>query len=438
MDTVAGKIMSARFPEDRTGLDLYLEKAAEVISRNAASLPAVIQVLDPARNTLGLVWLASIRAEQNADRLAGEGTLQAVEALLARGDWTQLNGSARGWQRWRVLLHSYTQLTRDNTGYATRGLFYVKDALALRPGAHHLTPAHPDFLMLAIKTNNFRVALSTLLTPVLDVAPKDTGVDATDYLLYYYYGGLVFVALKRWADAKRFLEAALVMPGTAASNIMVEAYKVYLLVGAVSKGAFWPLPLGAPAALERATRELCRDYADLASACEARDVARAAKAAEVGGLLREAHKGLVRQAIDAVAKHHIVSLTATYITLSLDQMATYVAVPKADLVRQLLGMIDEGMIHAIVCTDTEMVSFTDPPRSQALTLEARMAEAMAVAERIRKVETQVELSQPFVLDKLRSHPHRRDILDEYEQRRKASRSLGSAVGDFVMRAAGGM
>lgn len=58
-----------------------------------------------------------------------------------------------------------------------------------------------------------------------------------DYLRYFLYGGMIYLALKEWRKASHFLGTVISMPTMGSvSMIMVEAYKKWILVGLLDKG----------------------------------------------------------------------------------------------------------------------------------------------------------------------------------------------------------
>ena len=58
-----------------------------------------------------------------------------------------------------------------------------------------------------------------------------------DYLMYFLYGGMIYLGLKDWTRALLFLEVVIMAPtGNVASMIQVEAYKKWVLVGLLLKG----------------------------------------------------------------------------------------------------------------------------------------------------------------------------------------------------------
>lgn len=58
-----------------------------------------------------------------------------------------------------------------------------------------------------------------------------------DYLQYFLYGGMVYMALKEWRKASHFLGIVISTPTLGSiSMIMVEAYKKWILVGLIQDG----------------------------------------------------------------------------------------------------------------------------------------------------------------------------------------------------------
>lgn len=60
--------------------------------------------------------------------------------------------------------------------------------------------------------------------------------DAKYYLLYYYYGGMIYLAVRNLDRALYFFEVAITTPARAFSHIMLEAYKKYILVSLLLNG----------------------------------------------------------------------------------------------------------------------------------------------------------------------------------------------------------
>lgn len=60
--------------------------------------------------------------------------------------------------------------------------------------------------------------------------------DAKYFLLYYYYGGMIYLAVRNLDRALYFFEVAITTPSHAVSHIMLESYKKYILVSLLLHG----------------------------------------------------------------------------------------------------------------------------------------------------------------------------------------------------------
>ena len=73
-------------------------------------------------------------------------------------------------------------------------------------------------------------------TDVALICKENGQFDAMYLLLYYYYGGCIYTALKQFERALFFFEVCITTPTAAVSHIMLEAYKKYQLVGLLAHG----------------------------------------------------------------------------------------------------------------------------------------------------------------------------------------------------------
>jgi len=67
-------------------------------------------------------------------------------------------------------------------------------------------------------------------------------MDVKYFLSYYYYGGNIYTAMKRYSEALYMYEVVVTTPARAVSIIMLEAYKKYILVSLIIHGKVAPLP----------------------------------------------------------------------------------------------------------------------------------------------------------------------------------------------------
>lgn len=75
---------------------------------------------------------------------------------------------------------------------------------------------------------------STYIIPESGLSAK---LDYRDHLIYFLYGAMIFMALKKWKRALLFLEVVIMSPvAYSVSKIQVDAYKKWVLVGLLYKG----------------------------------------------------------------------------------------------------------------------------------------------------------------------------------------------------------
>jgi COP9 signalosome complex subunit 3 len=85
--------------------------------------------------------------------------------------------------------------------YALMGLRHTLQQIAQRY-PNTLTPIHTEFIILCVRSKQYRIARSLLLSqPLYQVRPKQEGFTPLDFLLFYYYSGLVYSAYKMWKEA---------------------------------------------------------------------------------------------------------------------------------------------------------------------------------------------------------------------------------------------
>lgn len=138
--------------------------------------------------------------------------------------------------------------------------------LRLDPSCAVFTSTHLLFIQLCLKARSYACALPVLdkhvchfpalssrassnlssslctrnetsLTFITDSSGLSSKLTYKDYLRYFLYGGMVYMALKKWRKALHLLGVVISMPTAGSiSMVMVEAYKKWVLVGLLAKG----------------------------------------------------------------------------------------------------------------------------------------------------------------------------------------------------------
>lgn len=63
-----------------------------------------------------------------------------------------------------------------------------------------------DFVQLCLLAKCYRTALPVIDDEIFEVSTETTGLQPKDMLLYYYYGGRVYVGLKMYKKALEFFK----------------------------------------------------------------------------------------------------------------------------------------------------------------------------------------------------------------------------------------
>lgn len=91
-------------------------------------------------------------------------------------------------------------------------------------------------------------------------------MDPKYYLLYYYYGGMIYLAVRNLERSHYFFEVGITTPAFALSHIMLETYKKYILVSLLLYGKVQLIPKYTSQVVVRFIKPISQAYHDLANA----------------------------------------------------------------------------------------------------------------------------------------------------------------------------
>lgn len=210
-----------------------------------------------------------------------------------------------------------------------------------------LTSIHADLCQLCLLSKCFKPALEFLDIDVTGISQEGGQFDSKFFLLYYYYGGMIYTALKNYDRALYFFEVCVTTPAMAVSHIMLEAYKKYILVSLILHGKILNLPRYTSQVVNRYIKPLSLPYQELATAyltnnCEeVLTVIR--KYQEL--FAREHNTGLVKQVLSYLYKKNIQRLTKTFLTLSLSDVASRVQLAgPSEAEKYILNMVNSVLL----------------------------------------------------------------------------------------------
>lgn len=206
-----------------------------------------------------------------------------------------------------------------------------------------LTSIHADLCQLCLLSKCFKPALEFLDIDVTGINQEEGQFDSKYFLLYYYYGGMIYTALKNYDRALYFFEVCVTTPAMAVSYIMLEAYKKYILVSLILHGKVLNLPRYTSQVVNRYMKPLGQQYQELATAYQMNSCE------EVQNIItkyqqlftRDHNMGLVKQVLSYLYKKNIQRLTKTFLTLSLSDVASRVQLSgPADAEKYILNMVN--------------------------------------------------------------------------------------------------
>lgn len=179
----------------------------------------------------------------------------------------------------------------------------------------------------------------------------------------------------------------------------------------------------------------CHQYTDFANAFADGDMSKVVKVASDNTELfqKDNNFGLIHQCISALKRRNIQKLTETYMTLSLTDIAKAIKVQSVkDAETQLLSMIENGEINAVINQKDGMVSFEQEVQSfkspkTGQMLESRVEEVISLAQRLKKMDDEIGSSVTYLA---RLHGVREEMF-ELGDRSRMGVGMGSRLGRML-------
>ncbi|XP_004927872.1 COP9 signalosome complex subunit 3 isoform X1 [Bombyx mandarina] len=384
--------------------DLYeiIAKSDEVLQRNSFHLNTVLETLDIQQHSLGVlaVLVAKFSLPPGNPEVDRSTMYQQFHDFINNCNGEQV----------RFATDLYADLCHLLTNHLVeikqpiRGLEILKKAIRkIQLFDSQLTSIHADLCQLCLLSKCMKPALEFLDTDVTGIGNELGGInDSKHFLLYYYYGGMIYTAMKNYDRALYFFEVVVTVPAMVVSHIMLEAYKKYILVSLILHGKVLPMPKYTSQVVCRFLKPLSAPYHDLVASQHA-----ASKHREI--FVRDKNMGLVNQVLNSMYKKNIQRLTKTFLTLSLSDVASRVELSgPLQAETYILNMIEEGEIYAMINQKDGMVVFLDSPEKYAspetlCVLEQQMAACTKLHQYIQEMDVQIQVNPQYVKKSVGSH-----------------------------------
>lgn len=383
-----------------TQLYSFISKSSELLARNAAHLDDALETLDLQKHSLGVLAILCVKF--------GVTVAADFEALYSQvHDFIKnCNGEhvRIATDTFAELCHLLTQALVEKQ-QPMRGinlLCFAISKIQLFPS--QLTSIHADLCQLCLLAKCLKPALQFLDIDITDISRENEQYDAKHFLLYYYYGGMIYAALKNYERALYFFEVAVTTTSMAVSHIMLEAYKKYILMALILYGKLPTLPKYTSQVVTRFIRPLSLAYLDLASAYTSNnpDEVRNVLAKHAETFSRDNNTGLAKQCLASLYKKNIQRLTKTFLTLSLTDMASRVQLEGVrDAERHILNMIEDEEIFASINQKDGMVVFVDNPEKYNTPVmfkrfEEEMRKFIQLNEKLKQMDQDIAVDPKYI------------------------------------------
>jgi len=413
MDSIVHQIhtLSTQNESDLKKLKDFLRHEQETLKANASQIDQALQTLDPVQCTLGTAFL--LQAQLSASCFANpRATFAFICNFLQVADPQQAKKAA---SPLTAVCKSFSQMAIDLGQEAMlKSLRPLRAALEkLQDTPETLTPVHAEFLRVCLKVKAYHIAVQLLEQPIFDISTSTKNgssssspaqVTPQSFLSFFYYGALVRIGTREYGNAIQLLLVALTCPASCLSAIQADAYKKYVLLCLKVHGEVKPLPIYSSHILQRYAKS--PSYVlDLAEAFRAADAAAFQRTMDDKQPAIEADQnmGLVKQVLSSMRRHKILTLTKTYLTLSLAEIAREAGMQETDTAAAeaiLFDMISEGEIKARIDQKTGNVSFEDAEENMdaemMAKLESQLAQILQLSARISCSEQEVVTCEAYV------------------------------------------
>ncbi|KIJ35265.1 hypothetical protein M422DRAFT_76337 [Sphaerobolus stellatus SS14] len=356
-----------------------------------------LTVLDAYANTLGFLYIMTAR-------LITAGSAPVPLTVIDNFCRTFDPDAARlAGDRITILAKAIINLTENQNQLHAAILPLLNLITRFPPSLSYMTTIHPHFVHACVKTQHYTAALPVLNVPISEIDISLTPLTTEDVLKYHYVGSLALLGLKRFEEAAEFLEVVVSAPAQHhPAAIQLEALKKLVLIQLILHGATQPLPRYIHASLYRYLKSTA--YVSLSKAFPRTSALNEVLTKEQRVFETDCNLGLVRQVLDHAPRWSIRKLTATYVTLSLEEIGKAILIQDVATVKNIvLSMIEKGEIRASLDTSGTVTFLEDEvtytPADVDRLLRAAQAQGSVLSEADRVMGRSKDFLSKAIRDK---------------------------------------
>uniref|UniRef100_A0A6M2DPH0 COP9 signalosome complex subunit 3 n=1 Tax=Xenopsylla cheopis TaxID=163159 RepID=A0A6M2DPH0_XENCH len=340
-------------------LSEYLNKFSEILLKHGPMLDSALDTLNMQQHSLGYLAIlcAKYKLSPNSDYIIRFN--QTAEFInMCNGEQIRFAADA-----FIELCHNLTTLLIE-VKQPVKGIEVLAKAITkLQMFDSQLTSVHADLCQLCLLAKCLKPALKFLDVDITAIN-NESNLGSRYFLLYYHYGGMIYLATKNYERALYCFEIVISTPALAVSHIMLESYKKYILTSLIVNGKVQVLSKFSPQVVQRFIKPLSQPYHDIATAYISNncDEVKAVLIKNQEVFIRDKNVGLAKQVVQFLFKKNIQRLTKTFLTLSLSDVASRVRLSGfMEAEKYILDTIADGSIFACINQKDGMVVFQDAP-----------------------------------------------------------------------------
>ncbi|QKX58965.1 uncharacterized protein TRUGW13939_06093 [Talaromyces rugulosus] len=418
------------------------------IDGSALKLDSILEHVDPSIHSLSYLLVLHFHGktvEKSPHTVAASdtrlgGSFWARCLLFLRTfDPVQVRHAANEWHK----LVGYVARSAERGNKPFLAVRPIRDAIIRTELSSTLTTTHVLLSRLCLLARTYTLALPVLdhticqfsttadkpnhqqneseidITADLRLFGPQSNLSHTDHLRYFLYGGMIYMALKKWNKARHFLSIVISSPAiNSVSLIMVEAYKKWVLVNLLEKGVVAPLPKVTPPLSIKLYKALAKPYDALASTFVAGEAEKLRGEAEFGHSIWRMDKntGLVQQVLLAFRKQSVLRLSSTFAavtTIDVSRRALSGTMDTNATERYILSLAIQKQLSASLShlpgeSKPSMLRFSTAGNTQSTELESDLEKRLLLQQQklsllvhnIRTSDIKLELGREY-LDYLR-------------------------------------
>lgn len=261
-----------------------------------------------------------------------------------------------------------------------------------------LTPVHHFIARQSCLDRRYEDVMPLLSEPI-DFIPKSCGLSYHDHLLYHFYGGLCFAALRQYSRALSTLALVIAVGGNSTSLIQLEAYKKFVLIGLIEQGRLVNFPSNTSSSTRRTLELLADTYISLAETYGKPDSdVQAYVDTHIEEFTRDHNLGLINSALARIASHKIQKLKKIYVSLRLETLSQKIGLTQDKTKATLTSMVSDGRLVADIDEDGFVIfpMETSSVQDEVAKLEKVHSNIMSVNSRISRLQNVLELDPDYL------------------------------------------